>query len=67
MAVVMRMAFSSLPGMLGSVGKNSFAMIGVMNANTRKSYHSRALPMTAATMLRVGTALCCTVSPWGYF
>src|SRR6516162_8484459 len=49
-AVVSSSALISLPGIFGSTGKNRFLMMGVINANTVKSYHSIALPATAATM-----------------
>ncbi|AFK60946.1 hypothetical protein TKWG_01370 [Advenella kashmirensis WT001] len=59
MAVVIRIAFRSPLSADGSTGKKSLAIIGVMKAKTRKSYHSSALPMTAAARLRTETLVDC--------
>src|ERR1700683_43093 len=41
-----------------SLGKNNFAMITVKKPNTRKSYHSSALPITAAAIWKGFSAGC---------
>ena len=47
-AVVARIELISLPGILGSTGKNTLLMIGVMKAKIPKSNHSSMFPMTMA-------------------
>ena len=46
-----------------SAGKNKREMMTVINPYTTKSYHSKALPITAATIWRVRGVLCCILFP----